>query len=187
MQLLLGGFGGIMGLVIIAAWSIPDPESPKGTPAGSESASAGATTGFIEPDRTLTDLRARPPFWPDRQVPVPAAVPAPVAPAGPSPPPPAVPSADLTLVGIVNGPDGRIAVLRVKASSKLERHVEGEAIEQWTLARILIDRVVLVRGGSEDELTFPPQRERKSTQSAPPAPPRSPSQFVPLAPPPQRR
>ena len=187
MQLLLASFSGIMSLMIIAVWLIPDPESPKGASKASEIVGASATVGTKGPAGTLVDLRERPPFWPDRQVPVPIVAPAPAAPPVPPPPPLPLPSAELTLIGIVNGPEGRIAVLRVKASGKLERHVEGETVEQWILARILIDRLVLVRGGSEDELTFPPPRERKSAQSAPPGPPRSPLQFVPLAPPTQRR
>lgn len=142
---------------------IPDPALQPASPTAAD-APGEAPVAVAASTQTLADLRSRPPFWSDRHVPAPPVIPVAVAPPPPPPPPPASPppppSSELTLVGIVNGPEGRIAILRQKSTGKLERHVEGDAVNQWALRRILVDRVVFVGGGSETELLFPPPGER---------------------------
>lgn len=185
LQIFLGTLCVAMGLAIGWAQTAPNPRpvEPSALPPKDEIGEVVRVS-----DRTassLTEIKTRPPFWPDRQVPTPVVPPVPIAPPAPPPPPPPSPGSDLALVGIVNGPAARIAVFRVKSSGKLERHVEGEAIGQWSLKRILIDRVVLLRGEAEDELAFPPPGERKSGQSVSPGVRNIPLQLVPLAPPPR--
>jgi len=185
LQLLLGSGCVLLGLAL--GWAETAPALPNLDASPTPPAAVGGTAGTTDAAAlSLTDIRARPPFWPDRRIPTLVAVPVPPAPpAPPPPPPPPAPSSELALVGIVNGPAARIAVFRVKSSGKLERHAEGDVVGQWSLERILIDRVVLLRGGAEDELAFPPPGERKSGQSTQPGVRSAPLQLIPIAPPPR--
>lgn len=186
-QLALGCFclATIGAIVGIEVW--PEPALSQSSATTSEVSAVDVTAGATQSVSSLTELRARPPFWPDRRPPAPVVVAAAVAPPIPAPPPPPAPGAELTLVGIANGPDARIAIVRVKSTGKVERHSEGEAIDQWTVKRILVDRIVLVRGGSENELAFPPPGERKAGSPPLGSPQRMPLPPVPPPPAPARR
>lgn len=189
-QLALGCFCLVAIGAVVALEVLPGPTPPQSAGAGSAAPASDAVVGTAEAAIPLTELRSRPPFWPERHPPAPVVVAAAVAPPPtppPPPPPPPAPGTELTLVGIANGPDARIAIVRVKSTGKVERHIEGEAIDQWTVKRILVDRIVLVRGGSEDELAFPPPGERKAGSPSSTGPQRMPLSPVPLPPAPAHR
>ncbi|GGF51404.1 hypothetical protein GCM10011611_67350 [Aliidongia dinghuensis] len=169
-QLALGSVSAAMLVAIAALEGLPQaPVLPTATSGDERILTSPMPANTDEPVSALAALRSRPPFWQDRHVPTLVAAPAPPmpVPVAPPPPPPPDPKTELTLVGIVHGPDARIAIVRVKATGKVERRVEGDAIDQWTVARILADRIVLLRGGSEGELTPPPPGERKAGASVP--------------------
>jgi len=185
-QIVLGAVCLGLAGVVAAIEVLPDPKQPDGALA--ERDPARKPIANIPPEPLLSELKSRPPFWQDRRVPAPLIVPAALPPPAPlpPPPPPPPPSSELTLVGIVNGPEGRIAVLRLRSNGKLERHIEGDAIDQWALKRILVDRVIFVGGGSETELSFPPPGERKTGQSSSTNQQRAPFAPVPISPAPHR-
>jgi hypothetical protein len=132
--------------------------------AGTAPATADSSPPIIAPapkSLAVTALENRPLFVPNRKfaeaappVPVPVPVPPAPKPAPPPPPPPDVRSL-LTLLGIIDGPDGRIAMVKLKSGGEVRRLVEGDAIERWQLQRIGPDRVTLVMEGVSQELLFP--------------------------------
>jgi hypothetical protein len=107
----------------------------------------------------VSALETRPLFAASRRPPPIAAAPAPlpVAPPPPPPSPPPLPEAStgLTLVGIIDGPNGRIAMIRIKGSGEVARAVEGDAVDRWQLQQISPDRVTLAIAGVSQELDFP--------------------------------
>lgn len=185
-QLVLSGICLVLAIAIIVIESLPAAPPAQAVPDG-DIAPGNPSIVAPEPTADLTGLRTRPPFWPDRRAPIPVVVPAAVVPPPAPPPPPSPPDSALTLIGIVNGPEGRIAILRLKSSGKLERHIEGDAVDQWAIKRILVDRVVFLGGGSESDLLFPPPGERKSGQSPSLGSQHMPSQPIPLQSVPARR
>ncbi|MEI9984487.1 MAG: hypothetical protein WDN69_15545 [Aliidongia sp.] len=83
------------------------------------------------------------------------------------------------MLGIVNGPGGRIAIIRVKAAGDVTRVAEGATVDRWELRQISTDHVVLAIDGTTQELGFPSPTEGRSKAGAPahPAnqPPRPPA------------
>jgi hypothetical protein len=131
--------------------------------------------GLPEP-LIIAELDARPLFTADRRPPKPAPPPAIVAPPPPPPPPPPpVPEADtaLTLLGILNGPEGRIAIIRPKTGGQIARLTEGDTVDRWQLRQISPDHVTLVIEGAVQELGFPSPTEGRPKNGAahPPAAP----------------
>jgi hypothetical protein len=158
-----------------AAPSIDVPtEAPSADPSRSPPIAVSTPIGFV-------DLEARPLFTPDRRPlrsPAPAAPPATVpitAPLVPAAPPLPAPNAVLLLVGIIDAPDGRIALIRVKSSGKVVRVREGAMIDRWRLQRITPVHVMLASGETAQELDFPPMAERRAGSR--PLPPRIPGQI----------
>jgi|GEM_PF-2676347 hypothetical protein len=118
---------------------------------------------------SVSALEARPLFTPDRRPPKPVPVAAPVAaapPPSPPAPPPPEPGLSLTLLGIVDGPEGRIAIIREKAGGEVARATEGSKIDRWELHQITSDHVVLVIDGTTQRLGFPPPNEGRSKHGA---------------------
>jgi hypothetical protein len=121
------------------------------------------------PPLSLTELAARPLFTPDRRplplappTPAPMAAPPPALPPTPVASPAPAPGTLLVLLGIIDVPEGRIAVIRIKSSGEVVRLSEGAAIDRWHLQRIASSRVTLVSGDIAQELDFPSGSERRT-------------------------
>jgi len=113
-------------------------------------------TAFTPP--STTELNARPLFVASRRpVPVEAA-PGTDAVQGHEPPPPD-PSTLLTLLGIVEGPGAKIAVIRLQGAAAPIRVGEGAKVDRWEVRHIYPDHVTLGAAGSatspEQSLGFP--------------------------------
>ena len=160
------------GLLVVELYR-PPPEFASPTD-GAILPESSPASGLPEP-LIVTELDARPLFSADRRPPKaePPPIIAPPLPPPPPPPPP-VPEADtaLTLLGIVNGPEGRIAIIRPKAGGQIARLTEGETVDRWQLRQIAPDHVTLVIEGAVQELGFPSPTEGRPKNGAvhPPAP-----------------
>jgi general secretion pathway protein N len=160
------------GLLVIELYR-PPPEFTTSTD-GAILPAPAPVPGLPEP-LIVAELEARPLFTADRRPPKPEPPPIIAAVSPPPPPPPPVPEADtaLTLLGIVNGPEGRIAIIRPKTGGQIARLTEGEAVDRWQLRQISPDHVTLVIDGAVQELGFPSPTEGRSKNGAahPPSPP----------------
>lgn len=65
----------------------------------------------------------------------------------------AAPDIGVTLVGIVIAKDERRALIAHGRPPRLERIIEGQAVDDWTVEAIQSDRVVLSRGDRRIEVT----------------------------------
>ena len=173
-------------IVLLIELRSPDPVFP------SPSAEVLPTPRSLQAERpptlVTTELGSRPLFTPGRR-PVMVEPPAPPSPTPvlssppPPPPPPPPPEAGtgLTLLGILNGPEGRIAIIRIKSSGDVERLMEGATVDRWLLQQILSDHVLLSIGSATQQLDFPPPTEGRSKAGGM----RPASQPTPHAPPPR--
>jgi hypothetical protein len=101
------------------------------------------------PTEAFHDIEARPLFWASRR---------PIATADGL----AAAPSDLVLLGVVRNEEDAIAIIRHGQPPRVERLKEGAALEEWTVSKVTLNGVVLVRGGARAELKPRP---------APPAPP----------------
>lgn len=76
--------------------------------------------------------------------------------------PPAKLEYDLTAV--VMSPEGKTALLQKPGEKKVERALEGDLLDGWTLTQILEDRVVLERQGEKNSIVL---RDFSEKQAAP--------------------
>lgn len=154
----------------------PDPAFP--SPPAEALPAAHDFRPEAAPELALTELGAHPLFTPGRR-PVAVETPAPPVPPTPSPSPPPPPppppeaGAGLTLLGILNGPDGRIAVIGIKSSGDIQRLEEGKAADRWQVRQILRDHVMLSIEGATQRLDFPPPTEGRSKTGGTHAPSQS--------------
>ena len=81
--------------------------------------------------------------------------------------PPAEPEArpEYDLSAVVMTPAGRTALLLKSGAQALERVVEGDTLEGWTLSQIRDDRVILERQGEKNTIML---RDFSEKQSPPP-------------------
>ena len=160
----LAGLAALIGLALIVEFLVPwSPSQGEGETA-SLPAVTGPTTGVAP--AAVTDLVDRPLFTATRR-PLPAVAAAPpVEPAKPVEPPPQ-PAATLTLLGIVGGSSGRIAVIRLQTTPQPVRVTEGGKVDRWEVRQILADHVLLVAAGTVQELGFPTGAGHAGTARAP--------------------
>ena len=144
----------------VPVFAPPPPEAP----------TVGPSPAAAMPPLSVAALEERPLFTADRRPPKPASIAAPVAvsppPAPPPPPPLPEASTGLTLLGIVNAPQGRVAIIRMKARGEVVRAAEGATVDRWELKQILTDHVILAVDGTTQELGFPPPAERRAGPGA---------------------
>ncbi|MFM8747893.1 MAG: hypothetical protein ACKOED_14700 [Aestuariivirga sp.] len=177
-------------------------------PAPAATAARGAKTVDLNPlqnlgSNTYASIVEQPLFNPGRLPRPPEAKPEeqltpeppPEPPVAPPEPPPAGPNAgDYRLLGVSAGPQGRLAVLELTASSEIVYVREGDAAGQWTVLEVGDRSVVIGSAGEAVTLTLfeytgnePPEQDRVLPQDEPgePVPPDgSPVPMVPgVAPP----
>lgn len=149
------GLGGIIGLEW-AQWdgSAALPERPPATAAAPSAPSSVA----LPPLATFAEVLSRPLFAPTRRPPA----------DGPA----ETVSTSMTLVAILIAPRGSHALVRHGTPAQLDRVVEGQTVDGWTIGEIKFDRVVLHRGGETLELvpTNSGETPRPPVQPNPPPP-----------------
>jgi len=68
------------------------------------------------------------------------------------------------LTAVVMSPEGKTALLQKPGEKKVERALEGDLLDGWTLTQILEDRVVLERQGEKNTIVL---RDFSEKQAAP--------------------
>jgi hypothetical protein len=110
-------------------------------------------TATAAPVPDVTELGTRPLFLAARR-PIPPEAPAPAKAAAPPPPPPPAPTTTMTLLGIVDGPAGRVALVKPQDGAAI-RVEEGEKLGSWQVMRIEPDHLTLRAGDVDQDLGFP--------------------------------
>lgn len=125
----------------------------------------------IPPLQEFGEISIRPIFSSSRRPFTPATAPSVAPPSAPTPP--QTPLSSMSLLGIVIGPDGRMAILKVAGSASATKVAERDKVSGWTVQQVLPDRILLQSGSTKGELTFPARAATAPTQSRfPVAPPR---------------
>jgi hypothetical protein len=147
----LGGLCGVLAIGLALELLLPVSRVSVAASPGPALAALGSTTAFKP--AAMQSLTERPLFAAARrpQSAEPAAQPATtVAPA-----PPPEPATQLTLLGIVDSPTAKVALIRIGSAKAPIRAVEGAKVDRWEVRRIAADHVTLAAAGTEQELGFP--------------------------------
>jgi general secretion pathway protein N len=110
------------------------------------------------PLSALRATRERPVFSSSRRPPPPVIIAAPVVSAAPPPPPPPPPAPDhanLSLIGIVHGDTGGIAIFRDSTTQAMVRLHTGESHTGWMLQSVSQRTAELHKGGQVEMVGFP--------------------------------
>ena len=159
------------------------PADPPHTMDASQTPGPPSEVGPLKPVEAYAAIAERPLFQPSRRPAVPPPPPAPLPvraaaaaplPPPPPPPPPAPVLAPMTLLAVIISADKREAVLGL-SGGKSSTLAEGEALDGWTLTKVLPDRVVFRIAETEREVAFPvtqtPTRPAESHRPTNPSPP----------------
>jgi general secretion pathway protein N len=114
------------------------PVSSKASTPGQAVTVPKSPTPDSSPISAFSETLARPLFHASRRPPPPVVAATPKAPAAEQP--------DLTLVGVVIGPEVRSALIRLPSAPELAEVLVGEGIDGWRLDSIETDRIVLKSG-----------------------------------------
>ncbi len=156
----------LAGLIYVEA-ERPDVEPPANAavapPRAPEASEASAPSFSMPPLRDYAEVLERPLFSPTRRRPPPAAG---AADAQSSP---------FVLVGVVLSAGGKHALIEHAQPRRLDRVVEGQDLDGWTVEEIRLDRVVFRRGDARIEVKpkdkAPPQKRPPAAAAAPSAAP----------------